>query len=392
NLQIYPGLYRQYQEEYGRMKDYLNEYKSVKEILLKKKREEKAQIENELAQLNTNLKENRKKLSRFKDEKLTLLKEEAILTEDILQKTEEEIQYEHEYEINYILDKEIESPRIRKTFLNKIEEDAFLPFVQKLTNSDQNNGNLLVFRVLSASISGKEDDQLVERSVCWLINFDPTKIDFQEITKIIKQFFQGDETVLCQFENSHKSAKIEQFDPYSIFIESLKAMINILKNIFQTKLSDMKFNLKQIERFYRGIHYSYEIDMNQIIQSIQNMKIDNGDLELNIIFVNFLKQIELITIEKFLDKMDKKTRNNLLKNLKLVLNYLNNKNEEIMFSYLDKDFLNQLSALRAKLGDFNNSLLINIENGLKNIKEKRFLQQINIIDDVEQMIQIFDFR
>ncbi|CAF3824772.1 unnamed protein product [Adineta steineri] len=90
--------------------------------------------------------------------------------------------------------------------------------------------------------------------------------------------------------------------------------------------------------------------------------------------------------------MDKKIRNNLLKNFKLVLSHLDNKNEETMFSYLDKNFSDELSKFRKELGDLNSSLLINIENGLKNIKEKQFLQQINIIDDVEQLSEIFDSR
>ncbi|CAF3851123.1 unnamed protein product [Adineta steineri] len=284
NLQKYSELCGQYQREYNKMKDTLNEYKSVKEALLKKQHEEKARIENELAKLNTNLRENRKKLTRFKDEKLKLLKEETILTEDVLQKTQEEVQYEHEFEINCLSDKDIEIPRIRKNFLNKIEKVTFTPFVQKSINYE----DLPFFRTLNDFLSQVKDDRSLEDMILWLV---------------------------------------------------------------------------------KGIHHSYVIDMNQINESIKNMKAVDDDLKSNEIFVDFVKQIEFI-----------------------ILNHFNNKNEETMFSYLDKNFLDELSKFRKELGDFNGSLLITIENGLKNIKEKQFLQQINIIDDVEQLIEIFDSR
>ncbi|CAF1242409.1 unnamed protein product [Didymodactylos carnosus] len=392
NLQTYSKFHGQYQEEYNKMKKSLSEYKNVKEILLKKKQEENAKIENELAKLTKNLKENRKKLSYFKDEKLKLLTDEAILREDILEKTQEEVQHEHEYEINCLLDQDIDIPRSGKFFLNKIEKHPFTPFVRKLTDYDQKNENLLYFQVWYDSLSEIKDDQLVEHIVLLLIKFDLTQTNFRNnITELIsKNCTQKDEQILSEFETRFESQKIKQFNPYSILIESFKSMVNLFKNISQTK-----FNLNQIERFYRGIHYSFKIDINKINENIEKMKVINdnlNDFELNKIFVNFIKQIEIITIEKFLDKMNKIMRNNLLKNLKLVLNYLNNRNEEMMFFDLDKDFLNQLSNLRKELGNFNNSFLINMENGLKNIEKKRFLQDINIIDDVEQMIQIFDSR
>ncbi|CAF1436271.1 unnamed protein product [Didymodactylos carnosus] len=251
------------------------------------------------------------------------------------------------------------------------------PFVRKLTDYDQKNENLLYFQVWYDALSEIKDDQSVEHIVLLLIKFDLTQTNFQNnITDLISKYrTQKDEQVLSEFERRFELQKIKQFNPYSILIESFKSMENVFKNMSQTK-----FNLNQTERFYRGIHYSFEIDINQINENIEKMKVINDDLndfELNKIFVDFIKQIEIITIEKFLDKMDKKMRNNLLKNLKLVLNYLNNRNEEMMFFGLDKDFLVQLSNLRKALGNFNNSFLLNMENGLKNIEKKRFLQDIN---------------
>ncbi|CAF3086440.1 unnamed protein product [Rotaria sp. Silwood2] len=132
NLQAYSKLHNQYRKKYDKMKEFLNKYKNDKQSQLKNKQEEIAKLENDLAKLKTNLRENRKKLTCFKDEKLKLLKEETILSEDILQKTQLEEQHEHEHEINWLLDKDIDIPRTRKIYLNKIEKYVFTPFFSEI--------------------------------------------------------------------------------------------------------------------------------------------------------------------------------------------------------------------------------------------------------------------
>ncbi|CAF2119000.1 unnamed protein product [Rotaria magnacalcarata] len=276
NLNSYAELHQQYRVEYDRMKNSISRLQHNKQ--------------NQLAILRGNLRNNRRKLTKFNDERLELLKEEIILNEDIIQKTQQEEQHEHEHEINWLQD-----------------------------------------------------------------------------------------TI------------VDEFNPYCLLKQSLRA----LTNIDQTNLNDIRFDLNQIEHYYRGIHYSYNIDMQELKEIINSLKIEGNqlkDFELNKLFGDFIREIELITIEKVLDRLDKQSRGYLLQNFKLTLNYLNSSNEEYIFSYLDSNFLNHLSQLRSKFDICNDNLLIRIENGLNNIKEKKFLEESSIIDDVEQIVALFDAR
>ncbi|CAF3446708.1 unnamed protein product [Rotaria socialis] len=372
SLEKHLNLHGQYQQEYNQMKESLNRYKEAKELLLRKKKEEEAHIEKELARLTNNLRENRKKLNHSTNDKLKLMKDEIILSEDLLQKTQEEVQHEHEHEIHYQLDQDIDIdiPKNRKPLLNQIESLAFTPFARKLTNDDQNREYFQSFPEFNKLLNNTRDDEVLEEKACVSITADINKM-------------------------TQKETKIEEFNPYPILMKSLELTVEVFNKISDIELSDIEFDLNQIERFYRGIHYSCEININQLNENIRKMQIANDDFnnsELNKVFLDFMKRMQLITIEKFLDKRNEQTRNNLLTNLNLVSDFLNRKSEELLFSYLDKDFFNQLSDLKENLGDFNNTLLINIENGLRNIKERRFFQQINILDDVEQVIAIFDLR
>ncbi|CAM4785996.1 unnamed protein product, partial [Rotaria magnacalcarata] len=196
---------------------------------------------------------------------------------------------------------------------------------------------------------------------------------------------------LLKFEMEYKLAIVDEFNPYCLLKQSLRA----LTNIDQTNLNDIRLDLNQIERYYRGIHYSYNIDMQELKEIINSLKTECNqlkDFELNKLFGDFIREIELITIEKVLDRLDKQSRGYLLQNFKLTLNYLNSSNEEYIFSYLDSNFLNHLSQLRSKFDICNDNLLIRIENGLNNIKEKKFLEESSIIDDVEQIVALFDAR
>ncbi|CAF4008353.1 unnamed protein product [Rotaria magnacalcarata] len=279
NLNSYAELHQQYRVEYDRMKNSISRLQHNKQ--------------NQLAILRGNLRNNRRKLTKFNDERLELLKEEIILNEDIIQKTQQEEQHEHEHEINWLQDSNI--------------------------------------------------------------------------------------TI------------VDEFNPYCLLKQSLRA----LTNIDQTNLNDIRFDLNQIEHYYRGIHYSYNIDMQELKEIINSLKIEGNqlkDFELNKLFGDFIREIELITIEKVLDRLDKQSRGYLLQNFKLTLNYLNSSNEEYIFSYLDSNFLNHLSQLRSKFDICNDNLLIRIENGLNNIKEKKFLEESSIIDDVEQIVALFDAR
>ncbi|CAM4785999.1 unnamed protein product [Rotaria magnacalcarata] len=86
NLNSYAELHQQYRVEYDRMKNSISRLQHNKQ--------------NQLAILRGNLRNNRRKLTKFNDERLELLKEEIILNEDIIQKTQQEEQHEHEHEIN----------------------------------------------------------------------------------------------------------------------------------------------------------------------------------------------------------------------------------------------------------------------------------------------------
>ncbi|CAF3676449.1 unnamed protein product [Rotaria sordida] len=291
-LESYSELHKQYRIEYDKMKEFLDKLKQSKESQLKNKQEEKAQIENKLATLKGQLQENRRKLTKFKDEKLKLLKEEIILSEDILQNTELEEQHEHEYEINWLQDSNINIPRIRKIYLNKIEKCVFTPFARKIfnqfTNYDENYEELWYFHLHSflndINQYFNNDDKSIELVINWLIKFDLRIIPFSEIIQVLHNFSsQQDNRIketLMKFETEHKLAIVNEFNPYCLLRESLKT----LKNIGQTSLNDIRFDLNQIERHYRGIHYSYEIEIQQINQCIDDIRIeiDNlKDLELN---------------------------------------------------------------------------------------------------------------
>jgi len=376
------NLHAQYQQEYNQMKESLNKYKKAKELLLKEKKKEKAKIEEELAKIASNLRENRKKLNRFTDDKLKLMKNETILSEDVLQRTQEEVQHEQKHEIHYQLDPDIDIdiPKNRKPPLNQIENIAFTPFVRRLTNNGQTNAYFSSFPQLAKILDKTKNDRFLEDQVWGFLTSDINKT-IQKNTKSLL--------------SPAKKPTIEDFDPYPFLIESLKLIVDLFNKISQIQISDLEFDLNQIERFYRGIHYTCDINISQINENIRGINTvieDLNNTEFNNVFLSFMKRMQLITIEKFLDRRDEQTRNNLLTNLKLVSDYLNRKNEELLFSYLDKDFFDQLSSLKKDVGDFNNTLLINIENELRNIKEKRFFQRINIVDDVEQVIAIFDLR
>ncbi|CAF2083523.1 unnamed protein product [Rotaria magnacalcarata] len=100
NLNSYAELHQQYRVEYDRMKNSISRLQHNKQNQLKQTQDEKVEIENQLAILRGNLRNNRRKLTKFNDERLELLKEEIILNEDIIQKTQQEEQHEHEHEIN----------------------------------------------------------------------------------------------------------------------------------------------------------------------------------------------------------------------------------------------------------------------------------------------------
>ncbi|CAF1673551.1 unnamed protein product [Rotaria magnacalcarata] len=203
NLNSYAELHQQYRVEYDRMKNSISRLQHNKQNQLKQTQDEKVEIENQLAILRGNLRNNRRKLTKFNDERLELLKEEIILNEDIIQKTQQEEQHEHEHEINWLQD-----------------------------------------------------------------------------------------TI------------VDEFNPYCLLKQSLRA----LTNIDQTNLNDIRFDLNQIEHYYRGIHYSYNIDMQELKEIINSLKIEGNqlkDFELNKLFGDFIREIELITIEKVLDRLDK---------------------------------------------------------------------------------------
>ncbi|CAF4301468.1 unnamed protein product, partial [Rotaria magnacalcarata] len=56
----------------------------------------------------------------------------------MIQKAQQEEQHEHEHEINWLLDKNTDIPRIRKIDMVKVEQNAFTPFRQKSFYKNRN--------------------------------------------------------------------------------------------------------------------------------------------------------------------------------------------------------------------------------------------------------------
>ncbi|CAF4115131.1 unnamed protein product [Rotaria magnacalcarata] len=320
---------------------------------------------------------------------------------------QEKEQHEHEHEINWLLDKNTDIPRIRKIDMVKVEQNAFTPFRQKSfyknRNEKENDEERVWFHFHAFLIFLIEyfvnDDRSIEIIVCWLIKFDCKNIPYSDIIKAVHEFSPESKNplldTLIEFESEHELVTIGEFNPYCLLKQSLKTVIVTLKHITETNLKDIRFNLNQIERYYRGIQNSYNIEIQKLNQIIESIKIESDhlkDVESNKLFIDFIREIELITIEKTLDKLDKHKRIYLLKIFKLILNYLISSTEEYIFSYLDSNFLAELSKLKEEFGTCNNSLLTRIETDLNNIREKKFLEESNTINDIEQIIALFDAR
>ncbi|CAF4238641.1 unnamed protein product, partial [Rotaria magnacalcarata] len=370
NLESYSELHKQYRTEYDRMKYSISKLQHNRQNLLKKRQDEKVDIENQLA----------------------ILREE---------------QHEHEHEINWLLDKNTDIPRIRKIDMVKVEQNAFTPFRQKSfyknRNEKENDEERVWFHFHAFLIFLIEyfvnDDRSIGIIVCWLIKFDCKNIPYSDIINAVHEFSPESKNPLLDtligFESEHELVTIGEFNPYCLLKQSLKTVIVTLKHITETNLKDIRFNLNQIERYYRGIQNSYNIEIQKLNQIIESIKIESDhlkDVESNKLFIDFIREIELITIEKTLDKLDKHKRIYLLKNFKLILNYLISSTEEYIFSYLDSNFLAELSKLKEEFGTCNNSLLTRIETDLNNIREKKFLEESNTINDIEQIIALFDAR
>ena len=193
NLNSYAELHQQYRVEYDRMKNSISRLQHNKQNQLKQRQDEKVEIENQLAILRGNLRNNRRKLTKFNDERLELLKEEIILNEDIIQKTQQEEQHEHEHEINWLQDSNISIPRTRENCLNKIEQRVFTPFAIKFFNQyanyNENYGELWFFHLHSflkcINQYFNNDDNSIELIINWLIKFVLQTIPFSEIIHVI---------------------------------------------------------------------------------------------------------------------------------------------------------------------------------------------------------------